>query len=104
MDTQMAAFGVVCLFWPSSAVLVKRLHDRNRKGYWALLLIVAWMLLAGNWEVMGNTAQWIIGRFIPSLIVILMLLELGVFTGSPGDNRFGSEPRPVNYFGKPDYQ
>lgn len=48
LDTQMAAFGVVCLLWPASAVIVKRLHDRNRRGYWGFLVIVAWLLWQGT--------------------------------------------------------
>ncbi|MCU5773562.1 DUF805 domain-containing protein [Erwiniaceae bacterium BAC15a-03b] len=104
LDTQMAAFGVVCLLWPSSAVMVKRLHDRNKKGYWALLVILAWILLAGNWAVLGVSWQWALGRFIPTLIFIMVLLELGVITGTNGDNRFGSAAQPVNYLRKADYQ
>lgn len=104
LDTQMAAFCVVCLLWPASAVMVKRLHDRNKKGWWALLVILAWMLLAGNWTMFNGTWQWALGRFVPTLIFLMMLLDLGVFTGTAGENRFGSEARPVNYFGKPNYQ
>jgi len=32
LDTQMAAFGIVCLLWPASAIVVKRLHDRDRRA------------------------------------------------------------------------
>lgn len=48
LDIQTAAFCLVCLLWPTAAVTVKRLHDRGRSGVWAFLMIVAWMLLAGN--------------------------------------------------------
>ncbi len=100
LDTQMAAFGVVCLLWPASAVLGKRLHDRNRRGYWALLLIVAWMLLAGNWAVLGSGWQLALGRLAPTLILAAILIESGLLTGSSGANRFGQPAQPVNYFGK----
>ena len=49
VTTQSAAFMLVCLMWPTAAVVVKRLHDRGRSGLWALLAILAWMLFAGNW-------------------------------------------------------
>jgi uncharacterized membrane protein YhaH (DUF805 family) len=100
LDTQMAAFGVVCLLWPASAVLVKRLHDRNKRGYWAFLLVAAWILLAGNWSVIGAGWQLGLGRFIPTLILIAMLVELGLFSGSAGENRYGRATQPVNYFRK----
>lgn len=106
MTTETAAFCVVSLLWPCSAVIVKRLHDRNKSAYWALLLIVAWMLMAGNWDMLPASWQWVPGRFIPALIMVTMTLELGVFRGSPGENRFGKEARSVNYFNRktPDYQ
>nr|WP_024966168.1 DUF805 domain-containing protein [Pantoea sp. IMH] len=100
LSTQNAAFGVVCLLWPTSAVVVKRLHDRNKAGYWGLLLIVAWMLLAGNWDMLPASWQWVPGRFIPALILVTLFLELGVFRGTAGDNRFGKAPQPVNYTGR----
>lgn len=50
LSTQTAAFALVCLLWPTAAVVVKRLHDRGRSGAWAFLIILAWMLVAGNWD------------------------------------------------------
>ncbi len=39
LSTQTAAFALVCLLWPTAAVVVKRLHDRGRSGAWAFLII-----------------------------------------------------------------
>ena len=50
LNLQTAAFILVCLLWPTAAVTIKRLHDRGKSGLWALLMILAWMLLAGNKE------------------------------------------------------
>lgn len=95
LDTQMAAFGIVCLLWPASAIVVKRLHDRDRRGYWALLLIAAWLLMAGNWSMTGEVLQWLIGRVLPFIILAGLILDLGVFRGTVGDNRFGAAPMPL---------
>ncbi|MDK2635521.1 DUF805 domain-containing protein [Pantoea stewartii subsp. indologenes] len=95
LDTQMAAFGIVCLLWPASAIVVKRLHDRDRRGYWALLLIAAWLLMAGNWSMTGEVLQWLIGRVLPFIILAGLILDLGVFRGTAGDNRFGAAPVPL---------
>lgn len=97
LDAQTAAFMLVCLLWPTSAVIVKRLHDRGKSGLWALLMILAWMLLAGNWAVLGGMWQWVVGRFIPTLIMVLMLLDLGAFVGAPGENKYGKETLDVKY-------
>lgn len=94
---QSIAFFIVALLWPTAAVLVKRLHDRNKKGWWALLLILAWMLAAGNWQMLEPIWQWGVGRFIPTLIVVMMAIDLGAFVGTEGDNRFGPEAKPVKF-------
>ncbi|KAA8998585.1 DUF805 domain-containing protein [Affinibrenneria salicis] len=97
LDTQSAAFVIVFSLWPTAAVLVKRLHDRNKAGWWALLLVLAWLLLAGNWQMLAPLWQWGIGRFVPTLIMVMMLLDCGIFTGTAGDNRFGPEAKPVRF-------
>lgn len=91
------AFFIVALLWPTTAVLVKRLHDRNKTGWWALLLVLAWMLAAGNWQMLAPVWQWGVGRFVPTLIMVMMIIDLGVFTGNKGNNRFGPVAEPVKF-------
>ncbi|WP_127959185.1 DUF805 domain-containing protein [Serratia microhaemolytica] len=97
LSVQSVAFFLVLLLWPTTAVIVKRLHDRNKKGGWALLLVVAWLLFAGNWQMLAPIWQLGIGRFIPTLITVMMLLDLGVFVGTPGENRFGAPANRVRF-------
>ncbi|ATA20018.1 uncharacterized membrane protein YhaH (DUF805 family) [Gibbsiella quercinecans] len=94
---QSVAFFIVALLWPTAAVLVKRLHDRGKAGGWALLLILAWVLAAGNWHMLAPLWQWGVGRFIPAVIFVMMLVDLGAFVGTPGNNRFGPEAEPVRF-------
>lgn len=94
---QSIAFFIVALLWPTAAVLVKRLHDRNKAGWWALLLILAWMLAAGHWQMLAPVWQWGVGRFIPTLIIVMMMIDLGAFVGTDGDNRFGPEAERVKF-------
>ncbi len=84
LSIQTAAFILVCLLWPTAAVTVKRLHDRGKSGIWALLMVLAWMLLAGNWAMLPGVWQWGVGRFIPTLIIVMMLIDLGAFVGTQG--------------------
>lgn len=97
LNTQTAAFILVCLLWPTSAVVVKRLHDRGKSGAWAFLMILAWMLLAGNWSMLGGIWVWAVGRFIPTLIMVMMLLDLGAFLGTQGENKYGQATQEVKY-------
>lgn len=58
----------LAVFVPSLAVSVRRLHDTNRSGWWLLLI------------------------FIPFLgaLALIVLFFLG---GTPGDNRYGANPK-----------
>lgn len=97
LDIQTAAFCLVCLLWPTAAVTVKRLHDRGRSGAWALLMILAWMLLAGNWAILLGVWQWAVGRFVPTLILVGMLIDLGAFIGTQDANKYGKDTQDVKY-------
>lgn len=92
LNLQTAAFIIVCLLWPTAAVVVKRLHDRGKSGLWALLMVLAWMLLAGNWAMLPQVWQWGVGRFVPTLIIVMMLIDLGAFVGTRA--RISSARRP----------
>lgn len=97
LSIQTAAFILVCLLWPTAAVTVKRLHDRGKSGIWALLMVLAWMLLAGNWAMLPGVWQWGVGRFIPTLIIVMMLIDLGAFVGTQGENKYGKDTQDVIY-------
>jgi uncharacterized membrane protein YhaH (DUF805 family) len=58
----------LAVFIPSLAVLVRRLHDTDRSGWWALLLLIP-------------------------LIGSLVLLVFACIEGTRGDNRFGADPK-----------
>ncbi len=67
-------------------------------------MVLAWMLLAGNWAMLPQVWQWGVGRFVPTLIIVMMLIDLGAFVGTRA--RISSARRPGTCAGKrtPDYQ
>ncbi|UYU31734.1 DUF805 domain-containing protein [Siccibacter colletis] len=97
VTSQSAAFMLVCLLWPTAAVVVKRLHDRGRSGLWALLMILAWMLFAGNWVMLEGLWRWGVGTLVPTIIMVLIILDLGAFPGTPGENKYGNATLEVKY-------
>ncbi|MCW9581805.1 DUF805 domain-containing protein [Raoultella ornithinolytica] len=101
LNVQTAAFILVCLLWPTAAVTIKRLHYRGKSGIWALLMILAWMLLAGNWSVLPGVWQWVVGRFVPTLIIVMMFIDLGAFVGTQGENKFGKDTQDVRWKAEP---
>ena len=54
--------------WVGLAIQVKRWHDRDKSGYWALL------------------------NLVPVLGWIWVIVECGLMPGSAGANRFGNDP------------
>jgi uncharacterized membrane protein YhaH (DUF805 family) len=66
----MLPLGIVMLItlWPTLALYTKRWHDRNKSGWWSLIL------------------------FVPIIGGIWMLVELGFLRGTEGANRFGQDP------------
>jgi uncharacterized membrane protein YhaH (DUF805 family) len=54
--------------WPSLALYAKRWHDRDKSGWWSLIL------------------------FIPLIGFIWFLVECGFLRGTEGPNRFGNDP------------
>jgi uncharacterized membrane protein YhaH (DUF805 family) len=62
----VAALAVV---WPGLAINVKRWHDRDKPGWWVLI------------------------NLVPLVGTLWTLIECGLLPGTPGDNRFGPDPK-----------
>jgi uncharacterized membrane protein YhaH (DUF805 family) len=59
------------MLWPSLAVQAKRWHDIDKSALWVLI------------------------NFIPVIGPLWALIENGFIPGTPGDNRFGSDPLEI---------
>lgn len=58
------------LIWPGLAVTIKRLHDRNKSGWFYLLLLVP-------------------------LVNLWILVEIYFLDGTPGPNQYGPSPKGI---------
>ncbi len=69
----IGAAGLIALFIPSLAVQIRRFHDQDKSGWFALLYLIPYV---------GG-------------IVVLVFMCIG---GTRGPNRFGDDPRDVSPF------
>jgi uncharacterized membrane protein YhaH (DUF805 family) len=87
--------------WINFALSVKRLHDRDRTGWWllvqALVLLVAVILMVVAFAVPEEqrTSWFVIGGIasVAAIGVSLWLfIEIGFLKGTAGPNRYGADP------------
>ena len=62
------------LMWPALALMIKRLHDRERTAWWLLTLLIP---------------------VVNVVTLVWLLIEVLFLGGTPGDNRFGPPVAPV---------
>lgn len=72
------------LVYSGACVLSKRLHDRGRSGWWAVLVLLAVVAVWPRPESFFD--------FLFVLVLLWALVELGVMGGEPGTNRYGPNP------------
>jgi len=80
--------------WVSAlAIGVKRLHDRDRSGWWIVLLYFGPMVLqAAQQSAESGTLASILLGIGAFAVSIWALVELGFLRGTSGPNRFGADP------------
>lgn len=74
------------------AIAVKRLHDRDKSGWWVLLFYWVPGILDQAARHLGEGALGWIFSTASFAISIWALVELGFLRGTRGPNRFGSDP------------
>lgn len=90
------------LFVPGLAVMVRRLHDTNRSGWWGLLSAGSYVFMVAGFSdsdpeaIFSNLEGWGMGdslalvlAWVISMIVLLIFM---VTRGDDGANRFGADP------------
>jgi uncharacterized membrane protein YhaH (DUF805 family) len=107
-------FGIYTLviIWPALIIYIKRIHDRNKSGWFILIPIIPGILLSIIWgvAVVGIISSGISGSQPSTGVLIgagaftwILLLahfgisiwffvEFGCLRGTIGDNRFGADP------------
>jgi uncharacterized membrane protein YhaH (DUF805 family) len=103
---QILSFVVnLAVFISGIAVCIKRLHDRDRSGWWLMLfyfgpfvfVLIGGFLFWAAADTVGMSAEWaylglrlcIVGGFT---LLIWSFVEIGCRRGTAGYNRFGPDP------------
>jgi uncharacterized membrane protein YhaH (DUF805 family) len=89
-ETPIAIFSL----WFLAATTIKRLHDRNKSGWWIVAFLIAPPLLRGFTD---RLDEWSAVAVILSLAAMALtvwgFVELLFIRGTCGPNRFGPDPR-----------
>jgi len=77
-------FAYPLLFFSGACVLSKRLHDRGRSGWWAAVILFAFIMIWPHPESMLD--------FLGLVVIAWAVVELGLMSSEQGANRFGPNP------------
>jgi len=77
--------------WSGLAVGIKRLHDRDKSGWWILLFWLGPSVL-GSWPAATDIGGGFMLSLAAAAIAIWAFVELGCLRGTPGPNRYGPDP------------
>ena len=88
----------LALFYPAIAVTTKRLHDRNKTGWYTALLWVPLLVQVTTGYVEGlgwledayNLSTWLLLEM--AAVGTWFFIELGFLPGTAGTNKYGPEP------------
>jgi uncharacterized membrane protein YhaH (DUF805 family) len=83
------------VFYSALAVTAKRLHDRNRRGWWILMFPLGFVVLISLVGTFGEDLDPIVYYGVLGTALILAIaavIELGLTRGTPGPNRYGPDP------------
>jgi uncharacterized membrane protein YhaH (DUF805 family) len=96
IESASGMIGIVVLI-SSIAVSIKRLHDRNRSGWFMLLFYLAPAVLLIGGRMFGtgqgeaSTAETVLG-FVALALLVWAMIELGFRRGTIGNNAYGADP------------
>ena len=76
----------------SAAMQVRRLHDRNKSGWWLLFFAVLPIIAEAGSAATLDPPLTLVGAAVSFGISIWYLIETGFLRGTSGPNRYGPDP------------
>jgi uncharacterized membrane protein YhaH (DUF805 family) len=78
--------------WCCAAIFIKRLHDRNRSGWWMVAFFVVPGLYHQFEDRLGDTYVVAFVGLMASILGLWCFIEIACLRGTQGPNRFGPDP------------
>ena len=79
--------------WISIVNMIKRLHDRDKSGWWCILYLLVPLVLSEIAYFYGEGSNAFSFFYISSGIISLwMIIDLGFLKGTDGPNQYGDDP------------
>jgi uncharacterized membrane protein YhaH (DUF805 family) len=82
----------VAFAWTYAVTSIKRLHDRNRSGWWVVPFVVAPALFGRFEDWLGDSSTAAALGLAVFLLYIWGFIEMAFLKGTRGPNRFGTDP------------
>jgi uncharacterized membrane protein YhaH (DUF805 family) len=78
--------------WCCVAILIKRLHDRNKSGWWMIPFFVVPGLYHQFEDRLDNTYFAVFVGLMAAILGLWCFIEIACLSGTSGPNRFGPDP------------
>jgi uncharacterized membrane protein YhaH (DUF805 family) len=88
----LKAFGLSLFSWIFLATAIKRLHDRDRRGWWIVPFFVVPGLYSQFSDLLPDSSWMLPFSLAASILWLWGFVEMFCVPGSAGDNRFGPDP------------
>ncbi|MFT4121857.1 DUF805 domain-containing protein [Bradyrhizobium sp.] len=88
----LKACGASLFLWIFLATATKRLHDRDRSGWWIVPFFVVPRLSFHVWDLLPDTRWFAPFDWAIHALWLWGIVEMFCLRGSPGSNRFGPDP------------
>jgi len=83
---------LIASMWCFAAIAIKRLHDRDRSGWWMVVFFIVPPLLDKVCDLLGNPAAAFVVSLASAGLSLWAFVEIFYLKGTQGPNRFGSDP------------
>jgi uncharacterized membrane protein YhaH (DUF805 family) len=78
--------------WCFAAIAIKRLHDRDRSGWWMVVFFIVPPLLDKLWDWLDSPTAAFFVSLLGGVLSVWAFVEIFCLRGTRGPNRFGSDP------------